>query len=111
MKYAKAILLSIAVGWVLDVLIDVRIPDRVMNGVFVVTMSILLLGILFVVFGTVAKNGWGVNLAPVSCPACGSLMPNVRRPESLKQAFWGGGTCAECGCEMDKWGRLITLSR
>ena len=111
MKYAKAILLSIAVGVVLDILIDVLIPDHVMNVVFVVTMSILLLGILLVAFGTLTKNGWGVNLDPVNCPACGLLMPKVRRPESLKQALWGGGTCAKCGCEMDKWGRLITLSR
>ena len=37
--------------------------------------------------------------------------PKVRRPESLKQALWGGGTCMKCGCEMDKWGRLITLAR
>ena len=111
MKYAKAILLSIAVGAVLDILLDVLIPDHAMNVLFVVTMSILLLGILLVAFGTVTKNGWGVNLTPVNCPACGSLMPKVRRPESLKQALWGGGTCAKCGCEMDKWGRLITLSR
>jgi hypothetical protein len=111
MKYAKATLLSLAVGVLLDILIGVLIPDRVMNEIFVVTMSVLVPGILLVAFGTVTKNRWDINVEPVSCPACGSPMPKVRRPESLKQALWGGSTCGKCGCEMDKWGRLITLTR
>jgi|SRR5579864_863988 len=111
MKYAKAILLSIIVGVLLDILIDVLIPDHVMTIVFIVTMSVLVLGILLVAFGTATKNRWGINLEPVNCPACGSLMPKLRRPESLRQTLWGGGTCGKCGCEMDKWGRLITLTR
>jgi hypothetical protein len=111
MKYAKAILLSIALGALLDILIGMMIPDRVMNVVFVVTASVILLGILLVAFGTVTKNGWGINLEPVNCPACGSPMPQVRQPKSLRQALWGGGTCGKCGCEMDKWGRLITPTR
>jgi hypothetical protein len=78
MKYAKAILLSIAVGVLLDILIGVLIPDHVMNVVFVVTMSVLLLGILLVAFGTITKNRWGINPEPVNCPACGSPMPKVR---------------------------------
>ena len=45
MKYAKVILLSLAVGVLLDILIDVLIPDRGMNVVFVVTMSVLLLAL------------------------------------------------------------------
>jgi len=49
MKYAKAILLSIIVGVLLDILIDVLIPDHVMTIVFIVTMSVLVLGILLVV--------------------------------------------------------------
>jgi hypothetical protein len=111
MKYAKAILVSIALGVLLDILISVMIPDRVMNAVFVVTASVLLLGILLVGFGTVTKNRWGINLEPVNCPACGSPMPQVRQPKSLRQALWGGFTCGKCGCEMDKWGRLITPTR
>ena len=74
MKYAKPILLSIPVGLLLDVLI----PDHVMNVVFVVTMSLLLFGILLVAFGTVTKNRWGINLGTVNCPTCGSPMPKVR---------------------------------
>lgn len=111
MKCAKAILLTIAVGMLLDILINVLIPDRVMNRIFLLTMSVLLLGVVLVAFGTLTRNRWGINLEPVNCAACGSPMPKVRRPQSLKQALWGGGTCGKCGCEMDKWGRLTTLTR
>jgi len=110
MKYAKAILLSIVVGVLLDVLIDLLIPDHVMNVVFVVAMALLFVGILLVAVGTVTKNGWGINLDPVNCPACGCPMPQVRQPKTLRQKLWGGGTCEKCGCEMDKWGRMITLT-
>jgi len=92
-------------------LIDVMIPDHVMNVVFVVVASVLFLGILLVAIGTVTKNGWGINLEPVNCPTCGSPTPQVRRPKSLRQSLWGGWTCGKCGCEMDKWGRPITRAR
>jgi hypothetical protein len=111
MKYAKAILGSIALFVLLDILISVMIPDRVMNVVFVVVASLVLLGILLVAFGTATKNRWGINPGSVNCAACGSPVPQVRRPKSLSQARWGGWTCEKCGCEMDKWGRLITGTR
>jgi hypothetical protein len=111
MKYAKAILGSFAVFCVLDILISVLIPDRVMNVIFIVVASLVFLGILLLATGTVTKNRWGMNLESVNCPACGSPIPQVRQPKSFSQALWGGSTCAKCGCEMDKWGRLITRTR
>lgn len=111
MKYAKAILGSIAVFVVLDILMSVLIPDRVMNVIFIVVASLVLLGILLVAIGTVTKNRWGMNLESVNCPVCGSPIPRVRQPKSLRQALWGGWTCAKCGCEIDKWGRLIARTR
>ncbi len=96
MKYAKAILVTIVVGVLLDILIDAMIPDRVMNAVFIVVASVVLLGILLVAVGTVRKNSWGINLEPVNYPACGSPMPQVRQPKSRSQALWGGWTCAKC---------------
>jgi len=107
MKYAKAILVSIALGVLLDILISVMFPDRVMNVVFVVVASVLLLGIPLVAFGTVTTSQWGINLEPVKWPACGSPIPRVRQPKSWRQALWGGWTCAKCGCEIDKWGLIM----
>ena len=75
---------------------------------FVVTFSLLGIGLVLVVFGTVAKNHWGINLEPIHCPSCGTPMSQVRQPKSVVQALWGGGTCEKCGCEMDKWGRQVS---
>ena len=50
----------------------------------------------------------GVNLKEVNCPKCGKAQPKVRKPKNLKQAMWGGYTCENCGCEMDKYGKEIS---
>ncbi len=75
MKYPKAILGSIAFFVLLDILISVMIPDRVMNAIFVVVASLVLLGILLVAVGTATKNRWGIHSEPVNCPACCSPIP------------------------------------
>jgi predicted RNA-binding Zn-ribbon protein involved in translation (DUF1610 family) len=46
-----------------------------------------------------------INLESVDCPKCGQRMPTLRVPESLHELMWGGWTCPNCGCEMDKWGK------
>lgn len=56
-------------------------------------------------FGTVAKNKWGINFEAVSCPRCGTPRPKVRKPGCARQALWDGYTCSNCGAEEDKWGR------
>lgn len=57
--------------------------------------------------GTFTKNDWGINLNPILCPSCNSVLSKVRKPKSFRQALWGGGTCGICGTEMDKWGRAL----
>jgi hypothetical protein len=39
------------------------------------------------------------------CPECGAPIPKVRKPANRRQMLWGGWTCDECGCEMDRRGR------
>jgi len=68
-------------------------------------------GIAFLAWGTTRKNNWGVNFKRAVCPACGTRAPVVRMPASLKQAMWGGWTCAKCGQEVDKWGRNVAGRR
>ena len=41
------------------------------------------------------------------CPVCGTPVPMYRHPTSLRQAFWGGWTCEDCGTEMDRHGRKL----
>jgi hypothetical protein len=53
----------------------------------------------------------GINLSRLHCPRCGEKAVLLRTPNLIKQAPWGGGACANCACEMDKWGNEIsTLS-
>jgi len=64
-------------------------------------------GVVLVIYGTIVKNRWGVNLRRVQCPNCATVMGRVRTPNSGKQAMWGGYTCPTCRCELDKWGRPV----
>ena len=79
----------------------------VLFGTFVTVVAVLLAGLMLIVWGTVAKNRWGINLRPIVCPRCKAVQPRVRQPTSTEQAMWGGSTCPACGTEMDKWGRVI----
>jgi len=65
------------------------------------------IGMVLVVYGTFAKNRWGMNFNPVPCPRCGKPLPRTRTPANLQQALWGGGTCSGCGANVDKWGREV----
>jgi predicted RNA-binding Zn-ribbon protein involved in translation (DUF1610 family) len=60
------------------------------------------------IYGTFARNKWGINIARVVCPNCGTALPRWRRPTSFKQGLWGGYTCPSCHCELDKWGREVS---
>jgi hypothetical protein len=72
-----------------------------------VIFGLLFTGTALVTVGTVTKNRWGINLDSRSCPRCKALIPQVRKPQSLKQVLWGGSTCEQCGTESDKWGREV----
>lgn len=72
-----------------------------------VLLAVIALAV-YLAAGHLLKANWGINLRRVSCPRCHALMPGVRKPSSTQQALWGGWTCEECGCEMDKWGREIS---
>jgi len=72
-----------------------------------VIFGLLALGGAIVIYGTLVKNGWGINPCGVSCPGCGAALPQVRRPQSIRQVMWGGWVCPNCGVQADKWGREI----
>ena len=54
-----------------------------------------------------AHGKMGMNFKKVNCPQCQTPMPRTRAPKSLRQTLWGGWTCPQCGCEMDKYGQPI----
>ena len=79
-----------------------------LSAFFVVLFGSLAIGLVLVVRDTLRQRGrWGINLKPAVCTQCGAPMPMVRKPANWRQALWGGGTCPECGFELDKWGRPI----
>jgi len=63
---------------------------------------------MVIVQGTRHRTKWGINLDPVKCPHCGHEQTRCPRwPTSFRQAMWGGWTCKNCGCEIDKWGNKL----
>jgi hypothetical protein len=77
----------------------------ILMGILALFFYLLALGAVVVAYGTAVRNSWGINLEPVSCPRCGTPLPRMRDPRSLRQALWGGWTCPVCGTGVDKWGR------
>jgi hypothetical protein len=65
------------------------------------------LTVLIVVQSVQKKGSLGVNFDPTQCAGCGAKLPTIRKPANVRQALWGGWTCRNCGCEMDKWGRPL----
>lgn len=65
-------------------------------------------GFAIIVVGTINRKGkMGINTSKVSCPKCGNPMPAIRTPKNIRQFLWGGSTCVTCGCETDKWGKVV----
>ena len=53
------------------------------------------------------KSKWGINLKKTNCPNCGKTQPKFRIPKGIKEVMWGGWTCQNCGCKIDKYGQRI----
>jgi ssDNA-binding Zn-finger/Zn-ribbon topoisomerase 1 len=41
------------------------------------------------------------------CPDCDAPLPRIRKPANLRQLLWGGNTCPQCGCEVNRNGKKI----
>ena len=50
------------------------------------------------------KIDLSVNFETVFCPKCKTKQPQIRIPKNLREALWGGYTCKNCGCKMNKHG-------
>jgi hypothetical protein len=75
---------------------------------FIILVIVLLGAGAFIVQQTKAKGRWGLgSMRGVNCPRCGTRLPVIRRPATKEQMMWGGWTCPQCGCKVDKYGREI----
>jgi hypothetical protein len=52
-----------------------------------------------------AGGRWGLgSVRGTNCPRCGTPLPMIRKPASMEEMMWGGWTCPNCGCKVDKYG-------
>lgn len=58
-----------------------------MATAFLALVGFIAVGMALVVFGAIAKNRWGINLAEVSCPRCNKQAA----PESEKTRITQAG--------------------
>jgi len=76
--------------------------------VFLIIVVSIGIALSLVVIDTVRQKGrFGINLGVPNCPKCSQKVPVIRKPKTIRQFLWGGGTCTKCGCEIDKWGNEI----
>ena len=80
----------------------------------VLAYGLLVAGAVLVIRDTIRRRGkYGINFnfKRAVCTQCGTLLPGIRIPTSWYQAAWGGWTCAQCGFELDKWGRPAEVQK
>jgi transcription elongation factor Elf1 len=82
-----------------------------MNFLILSIFWVTVLGVTIYIFVnlTIKRNKkWGINLNTDNhCPKCEKSLLVIRKPTSVKQFMWGGWTCNNCGCQIDKWGEEI----
>ena len=55
--------------------------------------------------GTIRKTRFGINFVNVFCPVCRIAVSTLfSKPRTFREWIWGGATCNNCDCRMDKWG-------
>lgn len=67
----------------------------------------MIIGLIAGLIGGIAVLLFALLKKPMKCPKCGFVLPKFRKPQSSKQAMWGGCTCLNCGAEVDRSGNLI----
>jgi hypothetical protein len=83
------------------------------KSIFFLLLKFGFYGVILVLFiGFMRKENhnnskWGINLKTIYCPVCKTEQKRVRIPKNIRQLFWGGCTCPNCGTEMDKFGGVI----
>ena len=78
---------------------DPRLHDGIIGGLVGAVIGGLIGGLAALVIAFVKPRQ--------HCPECGELFPRFRMPANLRQTLLGGGTCAKCGCEVDRRGHKV----
>ncbi len=51
------------------------------------------------------QGRFGIGKLRAKCPRCATPLNAVRKPSSMDEALWGGWTCPNCGCKVDRYGK------
>ena len=54
---------------------------------------------------TRTQGRFGMGKLKANCPRCGTPLPMIRKPASRDEKLWGGWTCPNCGCKVDRYGK------
>jgi hypothetical protein len=77
-----------------------------MEGFALIALAITAVVIGFFLIRQSKKKGrWGIGSLTTTCPRYRAPMPALRKPTSIAEGMWGGWTCSECGCKVDKYGQ------
>jgi len=83
---------------------------KILASLKIITLFIMIGVVIFLIINQFRKkkDKLGVNLDKVNCPKCGKEQASIRLPKGKEEILWGGWTCPNCGCKMDKFGKEIT---
>ena len=71
-----------------------------------VITALISVSVLYLLIKIWPRTGkMGINLNEVTCPKCSTVLPKTRKPQNLSQILWGGWSCSNCGCKIDKYGK------
>jgi len=71
-----------------------------------VLVAVLVAAYMFIRQQSKSGGKWGLGkVLGTTCPRCGTPLPAIRKPATGQEMMWGGWTCANCGCHIDKYGR------
>ena len=73
----------------------------------ILVVVVLVAAFVFIRAQAKAQGRWGISALRTSCPRCGTRLPMIRKPATREEALWGGWTCPQCGCQVDKYGREL----
>ena len=82
---------------------------KILATLKIITLFIMIGVFIFLIINQFRKkeDKTAINLKKVNCPKCGKEQKQIRLPKDKNEIVWGGWTCPNCGCKMDKFGNEI----
>jgi len=76
--------------------------NRLDNVELLISVAMLLGGMYWVQRNAERR---GIGLFGAVCPRCAEPLSTIRKVSSFREVLWGGWTCPNCGCKVDRYGK------